>query len=315
MGYVFVPLLVSVAAVAVMLFFNLGSGGLLASAMQNAGHFLLFVALTYYYLSLFRPESLRVFSKHIKLILALLALGAVVEAVQSFIPGRTASLDDFLLDAAGILTGYLLFLITRTINYASAVTSIGLIFITLVISFLATRPALQLTTYHVFKNGSPTLVSFDDSFIESTISVTGGTVFTLVKPPLAMSQSSENVLRVDIPGGNYGGVIFHDTSELWFKGGSLSFELYNNDQSTHKMALRIHDRDHNNDYHDRYNMTLSVKPGINTYQIPFQEIKLAINGDRAMRELDMENIEEIQLFSVDSNSFSVFLSDLELKPL
>jgi len=315
MGYVLVPLLVSLSAVAVMLFFPLGDGGLLASALQNAGHFLLFMTLTYYYLSLFTVESLRHFSKHAILVIALLALGLMVEAVQSFMPNRTASLDDFLLDATGIETGYLLFIITRTINFAPAVMSIALIFMTLVMSVLATQPALKLAVYHIFKTGSPTLVSFDDSFVGSTLSVTGGTLFTLIEAPAEMNRPMHTVLRVDFPKGNYGGVIFHDTSNLWAEGNTLVFELYNSSQHTREMALRIHDRHHNNDYHDRYNMKLSVKPGINTYQIPIQAIKLSINGDRPTRQLDMKNIEEIQLFSVDRNSFSVFLSDLELMPL
>jgi len=292
MGFVFVPLLVSLASVVVMLFFTLGDGGLLTSALQNAGHFLLFLALTYYHLSLFKEDSLRHFSTHAKLVIALLALGAMVEAVQSYMPNRIASLDDFLLDAAGIETGYLLFIITRTINFVPVLMTIALTFMTIVMSVLATKPVLKLAAYHILKKGPSALISFSDSFVESTISVTGGTMFTLVEAPTAMNRPTHAVLRVDISEGNYGGVIFHDTSDIWAEGNTLVFDVYNDSQRTREMALRIHDRDHNNDYQDRYNMKLSVKPGINTYKIPIQTIRSSFNGE-----------------------FSVFLTDLELVTL
>lgn len=100
---------VSVLAVAIMLLFNIGNDSLLWSAVQNMGHFLIFAALSYCYLALFRIASLSQPLMHVAAVLTLLSLGGLIELVQSAMPSRTASWSDLLLDAAGIVMGYLIF--------------------------------------------------------------------------------------------------------------------------------------------------------------------------------------------------------------
>jgi uncharacterized protein YfiM (DUF2279 family) len=315
MSLLLVRLLAAAASAAIMLLFSFGSDSLLWSAIQNTGHFLIFTALSYGFLALFKSESLLQPLKHVAVVLALLSLGGLVELAQSITPDRTASWNDLRLDAAGIAMGYLLFSLKRYFRVLSTASCIGLIICGLITGFFATQPALRLSGYHLFKTGSPTLVSFGDPLVEATISVTGGTSVELVKAQLSIDADSKWLLRMDLANDEYGGVIFHDTAKQWTETGNLEFELHNMSDQNREVALRIHDRLHNNGYYDRYNTTLLVKPGANAYRLPITDIKILHGEGQAKRQLDMENISEIQLFSIDSNSFSLYLSDLYLTPL
>jgi VanZ family protein len=315
MALVIIRLFAATASIAVMLLFNFSNDSLLWSAIQNTGHFLIFTVLAYGNLALLKPATLRHPLTHLIAVLALLSLGGLIELVQNLMPDRNASWNDLLLDAAGILMGYLIFLLTRNFRALSITSSICLVTCGLIIGFLATQPALKLSGYHLLKTGAPAIVSFSDPFVETTISVTGNASVELIKTRLSPDTGLKRVLRMDLADDNYSGVIFHDTAKLWTTAGHLEFALHNMSQKRREIALRIHDRHHNNDYHDRYNMTLLVKPGANAYRFQITDIESMNTKGQNKRQLDMENIHEIQLFSIDSNPFSLYLSDINLTQL
>jgi hypothetical protein len=308
-------LLAGAASIALMLLFNLGGESLLLSSIQNLGHFLIFTVLAYGNLALFRFWPVHPPMTHLTAVLALLCLGGFVEIVQSFIPGRTASWNDLWLDAAGIIMGYLLFALTSSLRNFSSPKVAGLMICILITGFLATQPALKLVGYHLLKTGSPAIISFGDPFVDATISVTGTTSVEIVEKQLPPDFQLIRFLRMDLADENYGGVIFHDTANLWTEAGFLDFQIHNLSDEKRQIALRIHDNQHNNDYHDRFNSLLLVQPGSNNFRLPISEIKTLQRDGQTTRHLDMDNIHEIQLFSIDSNSFSLYLSDLRLTPL
>lgn len=306
-----VGLLLSAICVATMLLFNFGNYSLLWSAVQNAGHFVLFTLLTVSYLSLFKPKSLRQPLKHFAAILTLICLGAFVEFVQSGMPERNASVHDLLLDTAGILAGYLIFTVIRYVRSLSVVRVVGILALLFSTAYFATHQVLDLSAYHLLKTSSPVVISFDDAFVESIISAERNASFTLEKNRLLPNTDSTRLLRMNFARTRYSGVVLHDTKNNWGETGFLSFTLHNTSAHTRKIVLRIHDRDHNNNYNDRYNTTLFVKSGTNYYRLPLQEITLLRNG----RQLDMENIHELQFFSMEPERFSVHLSDLYITSL
>lgn len=315
MGLMHIRLFASIATIAVMLLFNFSNDSLLWSAIQNAGHFLIFTSLAYGYLALLKPDSLRHPVTHSAVVLALLSLGGLIELAQSFMPDRNASWNDLLLDAAGIVMGYLVFLLTRYFRSLSITSCAGLVICGFVTAFLSIQPALKLGGYHLLKTGSPAIVSFSDPFVEATISVTGNANVELMKTQLSPDADSKRLLRMDLARDSYSGVIFHDTAKLWTAAGYLEFAVHNMSDKSRKIALRIHDRHHNNAYHDRYNTTLLVKPGANAYRFPITDIQSVSSGGQNKRQLDMKNIHEIQLFSIDSSPFSLYLSDIVLTQL
>ncbi|MDB4223188.1 VanZ family protein [Granulosicoccus sp.] len=310
-----VRLIASAVSIAIMLLFSFSNDSLLWSAIQNAGHFLIFTALSFCFLALFKQDSLRRPIKHVAAVLALMSLGVLVELAQSTMPDRTASANDLMLDAAGILMGYIIFSLTRYFRLMSTKSYIGLIICGLVTIYFATQPALRLSGYHLLKKGSPSIVSFGDPFVETIIRVSGRTSVELVENRLSADADSKRLLRMNFADDNYGGVIFHDTAKHWTDASYLVFKLHNTSDKSREIALRIHDHHHNNDYHDRYNTTLLVNPGANVYRLPITDIKILGNKRQNRRPLDMENIDEIQLFSIDSSTFSLYLSGFQLIPI
>ena len=302
------------ACISFMLLFNFSNEGLLWSAVQNAGHFVIFIAFTLACLTLFDSASLRQPLKHAVVISILFALGAAVELIQSMMPGRTASWSDLLLDAAGIFVGYLIFILVFHFKAISMVRRIAVVFGILITSYFSAQPALQLIGYNVLKTGHPALISFGDPFVESIISVTGSASTELIMPTRLINRGSRRLLRMDFADVSHGGVVFHDTAIEGTVSGFLNVKLHNASSQNRELAVRIHDRGHNNDYHDRYNRTLLVKPGANHYRLSLAEIKSMGSKGDSKRQLDTENIDEIQLFSLERNSFSVYLSDLLLTP-
>lgn len=313
MGPKLIRLVISTTAVAILLLVSFDNNSLLWSSMQNAGHFLLFTVLTFNYLTLFKRDSLHQPLKHAAAVLALLCLGAMVEGVQSTMPDRTASWNDLLLDAAGIVMGYLIFLLTRYHRSLSTVNYAALAVCGLTTGFLATQPALQTGGYYLLKTGLPVVISFNDPLVKAIISSTGGASVEVTKTRHSQDSEPTRLLRINFAHNNhYNGVVFKDIAKRWTGAEYLVFELQNNSDLNREIALRIHDSHHNNDYGDRYNTTLFVKPGTSSWKLPISHIQQLHGNEQADRQLDMENIQEIQFFADGGSSFFLLLSDLRL---
>jgi len=229
-------------------------------------------------------------------------------------PDRNASWSDLVLDSAGILMGYLIFLLIHYRRALSNKSCLGLIMCVFAVGFLSTQPALKLSAYHLMKSRSPTVISFGDPFVEVTIGVTGSAAVELVKKQFPPDSKATKVLRINFAKQTYSGVIFREFTKNWSAAGYLEFKLHNMNRQSEFIELRINDHVHNNEYQDRYNTKLLVKPGANAYQFSIKEFTLRQSNGWAKRPLDIENIHEIQLFSHESNSFSIYLTDLHLTP-
>jgi hypothetical protein len=91
---------------------------------------------------------------------------------------------------------------------------------------------------------------------------------------------------------------------------NLSFRVDSELPDPIRLNIRIHDAQHNNDYSDRYNAELLIKPGRNEIRIPLQ----AIEQSPAKRRMDMNSIRAIVLFVAQPNeNFSLLLDDFRLE--
>ncbi len=75
------------------------------------------------------------------------------------------------------------------------------------------------------------------------------------------------------------------------------------------LILRIHDRQHDGRYLDRFNRSLTFLPGVNEFVIPLAEVRSAPEG----REMDLSAIQRLSLFAVaPEEGFSLYLLELGL---
>ena len=76
------------------------------------------------------------------------------------------------------------------------------------------------------------------------------------------------------------------------------------------LVLRIHDIHHDNEYGDRFNRVLVIRPGPNRISIPLAEVRSAPRG----RPMDMTHIRNITLFAArPSEAFAVYIDGIELE--
>jgi hypothetical protein len=96
----------------------------------------------------------------------------------------------------------------------------------------------------------------------------------------------------------------------WSSYKSLVFRVDSELPNPITLNLRIHDAQHNNDYSDRYNAELLIRPGRNDIKIPLQ----AIERSPAKRRMDMKAMRTIALFVVQpEESFELLIDEFRLE--
>jgi hypothetical protein len=96
----------------------------------------------------------------------------------------------------------------------------------------------------------------------------------------------------------------------WSSYKSLGFRVDSELPYPITLNLRIHDAQHNNDYNDRYNAELQIKPGRNNISIPLE----AIARSPAKRHMNMKAIRAIVLFVVQpEENFELLIDEFRLE--
>jgi hypothetical protein len=96
----------------------------------------------------------------------------------------------------------------------------------------------------------------------------------------------------------------------WSNYKNLAFRVGSPLSAPITLNLRIHDAQHNNDYGDRYNAEVQIKPGRNEIKIPLHAIEQA----PAKRRMDMNSIRSIVLFVVrPEEDFELTIDEFRLE--
>lgn len=302
--------LLAIGCVVLLLFVKLPSTTLAWSAVQNVGHFFLFACLAIATIIQFeRVLDWKFFQHGILTIVALTFIGVLAEVIQIFLPGRNASSGDIGRNFAGVTTGLICY---ATYHYKAPIYALVPITLLVVSIFLGIcHPALQLVGYALLKSGAPSVVSFEDPFINSMISTTGGAKSTLVQLKGLKSATPQRALRMDFAQEPYNGVIMHETRGSWALTDKLALRIYNADDQTRTLKLRINDVLHNNRYEDRFNTNFYINAGENEVLIPVDKIR-SLGGNSNIRFMDLQKISELQLFSDTRESFTLYLRGIWL---
>lgn len=91
----------------------------------------------------------------------------------------------------------------------------------------------------------------------------------------------------------YSGISINRLLGNWQGYNTLAMDIYNPAPAAIQLTLRIADRQHNQQYHDRFNQPLNLQPGWNAIALPIEKIRTAPK-DRLM---DLQTISEITLFN------------------
>jgi len=215
------------------------------------------------------------------------ALGIATEVVQIIMPGRYFEIHDILFDAIG--AGCFLILAypfpdngiqTKRIFRAAA----------LAVILACTAPifpaAIDEITMH--KN-FPLISSFESSLEMDRWSGKDSEITRSASHAVHGKYS----LKADLLPGEYPGISLNYLKRDWRGYDRLTFNVFLEGDTPLRITARINDKDHNEEYDDRFNKSFVLSPGGNTVVIDLKEVKAAPRG----RDMDMGNIVNTCIFS------------------
>ncbi len=276
--------------VSFLLFFDFGKyHSRILDEILNFGHLPLFGGISLFVLWTFhygRPQHTRNTWHYIAAGIITSMLGFFTEYIQGFLPNRDFQWGDILADSVG---GTIFLVFAYPFPQHTRVRKIfraAALMLVLVMLYPLARASVDTwNRVHAF----PSLGSFETSLeidrwknTESGIS-------------RAKSHATEGTysLQVCLLPGVYPGISLNDPTRDWRGYQSLAFEAYLVGSVPLALVLRVNDRDHNNEYSDRFNRRIQLNPGQNRISVNLEDIMHAPRG----RIMDMSDIVNVCLFS------------------
>jgi len=242
----------------------------------NSGHTVLFFFLFFiiYPQVKVRARSSNVLTVYLYVLIIGLLLGVVIEVLQS-LSQRESSLNDLYSNFFGIMAGLCVHaaFTAKNIYYKKTIAAL-LIIASVSFLLLGITPLLRLSWHYIERaEAFPVIMDFDSSWSGSFV------------------QYNE---------GRYPGVSIIEPEPDWSDYRKLRVSIHSVSERDISLVLRVHDKTHNQEHEDRFNMKLQIKPGFNEFQIPLIKIRQGPAG----RELDMKNIAGIIVFSGRSKDWA-----------
>ncbi|MCG6937852.1 MAG: hypothetical protein LJE83_06710 [Gammaproteobacteria bacterium] len=261
-------------------------GSLWWRELINSGHTILFVFLSFiiYAEVKARAHYSSLIITYIYVVAIGFLLGIAIELLQTMVQ-REASLADIYGNVLGILAGLCLHASTAVKNIPHR----KIIAIFLVIGgasfFLAGMTPLMRLSWDYLQRfkAFPVIMDIDASWCASFMHYDKG---------------------------EYPGISIIEPEPDWSGYRTLNFSVKSDNDSNVNVVLRVHDKTHNLEYSDRFNMNLTVQHGYNEFEIPLNVIR---HGP-VERELDMKHIAGITLYSTKFNEWmKILVSNITLK--
>ena len=223
-------------------------------------------------------------------------LGVLSEVAQIPI-SRDASLHDLMADwlgAAGFLSaalavspGFSTSLLKRIATGLAAIALLG----------WPLYPLANVSAAYLARNAQfPILAQFDSRFGAVLVRKQNVTLNISDQP-----GSDHKFAHVTVGDGPWPGLAFHDVWPDWRGYSTLIIDLEIGENEPLEFNVRVHDQAHksyDNAYTDRYSKTFVLESGRHTLQIPLEDIRTAPRD----RQMDLSRIEEIIVFSRESNA-------------
>ncbi|MDZ4724488.1 MAG: hypothetical protein SGI97_11415 [candidate division Zixibacteria bacterium] len=158
----------------------------------------------------------------------------------------------------------------------------------------------------------PVLLTFEKGWEEKYLEATYATIQYVEPPSEWVNNQSEQagLIFFDTTKWGYPSLALREPFPDWRGYDSLAFVLYSPHKQNKKVYIRVNDRRHNEAYSDRYNESLTVRPGENRFAIPISRIESAPAG----RSMNLGLIRELKLFIDSKNApFELYVDDIELR--
>lgn len=296
------------------------NNSLLRDAIQSTGHFGFFgvIAAT---VSLATPLFLRSagtqrWFQYVVGLVTAVSLGALLEIGQRFVPGRSSSLSDLMLDTLGAVTAICCLAWVYEVRSGNGLSSFRVKWLTILVcvgSVIGVAPLANcLWRLHCRNQAVPQLVNFRSTWSDSFYFLDeGAEQIERELPQDWPNRAEDNAVWMLLPKDeSYPGLAIREPYPDWTPFKSLVFDIYLDGDESVPLAVRVHDLAHDNDYYDRFNTVVALQPGIQTVRISISEIA---EGPRS-RLLNLRQIAGLKLFVVKPNeSIELAVGNLRLE--
>lgn len=300
--------LLFVSSVALILFVQLPGESLLWHELQNTGHTIIFVIMTLVFMGILRGvlpvADNRVLISYAITVAVLSAVAVLTELGQQ-LTYREPNVVDVVRDMAGIFVGLGFYAYTDPYvialskqNYYALRT--GTLIFSGCLLVVSLFPLLHLAFAYAQRNDAvPVIIDFQAGWARPFLRLDQA-VLTLAAAPDSLTSiikrtDQQQVSQLTLNRGKYPGISIIEPYPDWSAYKTLTLDLYSRQVQTIRLVLRIHDNQHNQEYSDRFNQALAIKPGNNRFLIPLIGVEHAPAG----RQMDMRHIAGIMLFAVD----------------
>ncbi len=279
-----------------------GDSGRVFGSVWELGHIVCFGLWAFLY-AYWRKDS-RFLPLLIVALLFTFLIGGAVELIQTQI-GRDGDWLDLCHDLIGALVGILVYCwgwqntARRTLVLFSAV-ALGL----LVWSFVPLARVVydESVEWRQF----PLLCGF-----ETPLEITRWSGSAVRSVDTGVAFSGTRSMRVELSTQRYSGLGLGDFSRSWEGFRYVELQVYNPEKEQLLLYFRIHDRQHDNAYTDRYNSSFSLHQGWNQLMVPLAAVRQAPRS----RELDLNEVAGLGIFVGKlERSRVIYIDDVRLLP-
>jgi len=295
-----------IIAIAMVLLFGLDipSGGyLFVDKVFDFGHLILFGLISIAVLWLVQEKSKQKgYALYVSAGIITISVGILSEIIQVPIPGRFCELGDMVNDVLGTVTflGMWYCMHEKGISQRAKGIIIAASLLLIGVSFVPSISA-GLDDFKEWQS-FPTIASFERK-AEIKRWKTGHADIERVR-----AHATDGIYSMKVylhPDGRYPGVSTSYFPRDWKGYKKFMLDVYLDGGRPLRITIRINDKEHNQEYEDRYNRGFRLKPGQNHIVIDLEDVHNA----PATRKMDMENITNICIFSYMLHGHRTFYLD------
>lgn len=265
------------------------------AALKNWSHVAVFFLASHLLLNLLGEWIGQRRHRLIGIALFCLCVGALIELIQPYF-GRDRSLLDLVYDGVGIVAALLFHLANE--GRKKMLRGLGV-----AVLMLSTMQPVYFGAMVLARSWAvPYLARFEQFWERGIWKAQENSRAQIERNP-----SGGYWLRVEMQRGAYPGVSFPEIHHDWQGYHSLALRVFSPQAQT--LTLRIHDKNHNNDYDDRYNQRLSIQPGINDLVISLDDVASAPKN----RRMDLSQVQNLMLFAVSPQQpLTIYVDEIRL---
>lgn len=294
------------AGVITVMFVQLPCNSLLCREIQNSGHVILFALMTQALMAMMRNSCIAT-ARHWLIDFAIaggvmVALAVLTELGQ-LITQREPSLSDVLRDCAGVAVGLGLYAFfdpsVLSMKQPGRLLITSLLLAALCLLAICFYPVMNIALASWQRDQAfPVIADFGARWTHSFVQLNQASLMPAIAATgftATESGAQRRVAQLTLNPGAYPGISIVEPYPDWSGYQTLSLDLYSPHARPINLVLRIDDERHDQAYADRFNRSLTLRPGHNRIQIPLREIAEA----PARRAMDMKRIASLMLFAVD----------------